>query len=615
MLTISRPNPHTRVHARLAACGSGAMAISLVSCLVGGLAISPPALAYDQATFTISAKHNADAVYEAYRIFSADLTPNGGTDPDFPDESYPPDAWPGIATHINWASEQVKSTVLSYIAEHGYREWIVAEYGSAADGQPDETQYGLAQNAAAFISRQIGASPDDADAATVPSTKAAKSFALELARSLSASQIQAQSVAADSTGTATFTGEEGFYLFITSDESLQADEAGTSPIWVPLGGKTSQIDEKSAIPTLDKQVREDSTGEYGKVADANNAQDLDYRLIATMPDNIGAFDSYALTFTDTLSEGMEFSGKGTSSVMVTLSYHQGGNSYTLEITDNSHVSKTVDGKQLVVAIDDLLKVGPVIDKDATVTVDYRAHLTDAAKIGSDGNLNSAVLTYTSNPTTDATGTTPEDSHRTRTCTWQLDLNKVDKRTGTPLQNATFSIQVEPADGSLDSASAGLYLQRDGTLASEAYEFTTDSSGCITVPRIDSGSYVIHEVSAPSGYELQDADIRLNLAPTLDQSSGSVTKLEATLSGGESAQDDAEVRTHLVNEPNETSGIASSGIVSIQTSDDKKTALPITGLEGIAAASALGVGAVLAGLAGLLTARRARRDEAAPTEDR
>ena len=52
-------------------------------------------------------------------------------------------------------------------------------------------------------------------------------------------------------------GEEGYYLLI--NQSVPANWAGTAPIWVPLGGQPVEITEKVSVPTLNKQVRENST--------------------------------------------------------------------------------------------------------------------------------------------------------------------------------------------------------------------------------------------------------------------------------------------------------------------------------------------------------------------
>lgn len=628
MANLSIPTMRERVQQTMSAGGRAVLGTSLALMLCASQMAAPtPALAYESASFTISAKDNQGAVYRVYRLFSADMTANTGADPDFPESQRPIARWPGIATHMSW-NDEAKDAVLafldSYRGDSGtYRDWIAGEYDVEPGSDEHARLHGIPQNAAEYIAEMVGASPDDPGAAHVPTAKAERSFALELARALAASGVSAQRCTADAQGKATFTGEEGYYLFITDDASVGANEAGTSPIWVPLGGATATLEEKSAVPTLDKQVREDSTGTFGKVADANAGQDLDYRLVATMPENIGAFDTYFLKFSDQLPADMDLAGGNTSSVKVTLRYTHDGNAYSPDITTNSHVSMgyTRDGK-LTVAIDDLKSVYSALAKDATVTVDYRAHLKDGCVIGAQGNLNSAVLTYAANPATaqagagswdapdpDGTSSTLEGAHRTRTCTWKVELEKVDKQTQARLPGARFTVRVAQTSGSADTASVGKYVQGDGSLGEAPHEFATGRDGKFEIPRVDSGTYTIRETAAPAGYELQDADISLDILPAPDQAAGSIPRWQLSLSGGEGAKaNGTDIVTHLVAADGDAVASAlETGTVAIQTSDDKKTVMPITGMEGTSAATLLACGVLAASLAGLHRIRRREED--------
>ena len=613
---------------RLMRATAGIVTAALVVASCAGFAL--PAYAYEDATFAIAGKNNSDASYRVYRVFSADVAHNAGDDSDFPPSEYPIIEWPGIASHISW-NDAAKTATLAFLDTQGYGSWIAEQYGLSQGSDEFAFQHDAPQNAAEFIAQKIGASENDVDAATVPPTKAARSFALKLARALSAANISSESIRATDDGSgayvATYNGEQGYYLFVTDDESLDAtesgDEAGTSPIWVPLGGTTSRIDEKTAVPTLQKEVREDATEEYGTIADASNGQDLSYRLTAEMPDNIKAFDTYFLKFTDTLPAGMKLSGDNTSSVKVTLAYTRNGNNYTTDITSADQVSIGYsDSNELVVAISDLKAAHPELDKSAKVIVDYQAHLTSEASIGSSGNLNSAVLTYAANPVTctagrgswndpdpDGTTSTLEGAHRTRTCTWRIDLNKKDKQTGTALSGAKFTIQasgpqtIDGITGPTDTPSIGKYLQADGSLDDSAYEFTTNDIGQFMVPRIDSGTYTIRETKAPSGYETQDADIVLVIATTTNGTTGEVEGWQIRTQGGEGLKvHTSDIATGI----DEAATDLASGVVSITTSDDKKVVLPITGLEGTAAVVGFASCVFAISLLGLY---RSRRDDA------
>jgi len=561
----------------------------------GTLGMPAPAWAADTATIAITVKDNAPAAkYNIYKLFDADIEPNAASE-----------THPGIATHVSWNND-AKAATLAFLDANGYGAWLKTRF-PAYDEAALATQHDRPQNAAEFIAKQIGASPNDAQAATKPQTKAARSFALELAKALDAAFraggatiYHAETTAADGTK-ASFTGTEGYYLFVTDDASLGPDEAGTSPIWVPLGGSTSVIQEKTAAPTFDKQVMDDSAGStWGKAADANAAQDLAFKLTATLPDNIGAFDTYLLQFEDTLPAGLSLSGDGTSSVVVKV---DGATTITGDLTGKAG-SISYSGNKLVVRIDDIKTVHKnlQVGKDSTVTVEYRAHPNGKAAIGAGGNQNGAILKYTNNPVTHSDGSGPDGGGTGETTpststlfTYRIDLTKVDKQTHENLAGAKFTVQV--AKSNSDDASKGAYVQADGSLGADAHAFVTDAKGSFSIPRIDEGVYTIHETEAPAGYELEDADITLTVSRTFDGQK--LASLSATSTGGEGTKT---LATDIVTN---ATAEAATGAAKVVTSDDKRIAMPITGMDGVTAGIVFGTGAVVLGLAGWYATRRKR----------
>lgn len=605
------------------------IAAGVLAASMGAAGLSAPLTAIaDDGSVTISAVSNAGATYKVYEVFKADIASNS--------DNGTSDAYPGIATHIEWASEAAKVATLTYLDANGYGQWL-AEGGRTAAGAHD-----LPQNAAEFIASRIGGSDADAGAATTPKTPASHTFALEYAKALKGRGV----TAASATAGTTFTAEQGFYLFVTDGESVGDDEAGTAPIWVPLGGKTTTISEKTSIPTVNKQVKEDKTGQFGKAADANAFQDIDYKLTGTLPANIGAFDAYHYKFTDTLSDGLELEDGDDSSVVV--------------MVDSTDVTAKVDieykNNVLTVDFPDLLKVNTgtaespsyvPITKDTVVTVEYKAHVTEQAAMGSAGNENSVVLTYTNDPVSEQDGTTLSTGITVQTYTYQLNLNKVDKQTAESLAQAKYTVQVAdtpagadtyvvdnengeyylvdgqytteepngydgerymrvPGSAATTNPNAGKYVQGDGSLGDTAYEFESDDSGNIVVPRIDEGTYIVRETQAPSGYELQDADIVVTISSTLNQTTGSLDNLVTEVSGGEAAPE-GQVATHVV------ATTAATGAADVQTSDDKKVLLPVTGMDGVKTSIILASGVIVVSAAGLIRSRRKGAGEGDSTE--
>lgn len=537
--------------------------------LMAGTVLAPqPALA-ETGTITIRQRHNQGATYDAYLLFTAHISPEDK------------------ATNIQWASESMQRALLAFIDENGYREWLAKEH-------PGESAHDNAQVAAEFIGESIGGSPADVGAATTPRTTAALSFSQGLARALASdTSLEHETVAAQTS----FSGEQGLWLFVTTDSTTEAaNEAGTAPLWIPLGGSTSEIDEKSSVPTVDKEVREDSTGSWGKVADADTTQDLSYRLTGTLPTNFGAYDSYHYRFTDTLEPGLSITipeGKNLADV--------------LAVRVGDHEVK-VDGKNLSVSLSDNVLVVDfanlkdsawdefAIDKDTIITVEYVAHMNGQRAIGSAGNLNGVRLSYTDDPISLGDGHT--DEVPVRVFAYKLTLSKVDEQTGEPVSGAGFTIRM--SDKSSDEPSRGLYVQADGSLAKSAHEFTTSESGSFEVLGLDEGTYVISEVTTPKGYRPLNDDIILTVSSQLEGQSLSLAKLSSSVSIGEG--EDATATN--VAEVSAVDG--SAGFIHIRVTNDRLIPMPLTGGSGLGAYAWPGAGIVTTAAFGLITKRVSRR---------
>lgn len=113
-------------------------------------------------------------------------------------------------------------------------------------------------------------------------------------------------------GTASTGMSTGYWLFVTSKDSTnntdtasKVDQTGTSPIFAIVGGNALTINQKATIPTVDKFVKNDKSGsDWGKVADSEVGQELNYKLVGTVADNVSTYDTYYYKFTDTLSAGL-----------------------------------------------------------------------------------------------------------------------------------------------------------------------------------------------------------------------------------------------------------------------------------------------------------------------
>lgn len=536
--------------------------------LMASTALTPRLALADTGTIVIRQHHNQGATYDAYLLFTAHISPEDK------------------ATNVQWASEDMKAALLDFIDANGYDEWLATRH-------PGNGMHNRAQVAAEFIAESINGSPTDTGAATTPRTTAALSFSQNLARALAGNaSIEHETVAAQTS----FSGEQGIWLFVTTDSTTEdPGEAGTAPLWIPLGGSIDEIDEKSSVPTVNKEVREDSSGAWGKVADANTAQDLGYRLTGTLPTNFGAYDRYHYRFTDTLEPGLSLTIPEGKNLADVLTIHVGDQEVKV---DGKKVSASLEDNVLVIDFPDLKDPAwsdLAIDKDTVITVEYAAHMNVRRAIGAAGNLNDVYLTYTDDPISQGDGRT--DKVPVRVFAYRLALSKVDEQTGEPVSGAGFTIRV--SDASSDGASRGLFVQADGSLSATAHEFKTSDDGTLEVLGIDEGTYVISEITVPKGYAVPDGDITLTVSSELEDPTISLAKLSSNISG----TDGEESGTRSIAEVSTVDGDA--GSVTIRVSNERLIPMPLTGQSGLRGPVGLGAGFVMLAAVGL-TARRVSR---------
>lgn len=588
--------------ARAAAAAGLSLALAL-----GGVApnMAMAAVGDGSGSVTItSAQDNTVEEYTAIKIFTADVT-NEGTD-----------ASPKcVAEDLSWGSDAAKTAV----------EAAIRSYCS----DNNLTYAGTtAQNAADFIIEHINGS----DYTTIVSSS---SFANTLANYLATAAIDGTvdgtalsggrlASTAITPGTKTNL-QEGYYLVIANPTKLSTGSSSTSPILILLAeGQNLAITEKTSVPTLDKSVTEDKDGKNYDHADAQVGQELPFTLTGTVAGNINNFSTYYYQFTDTLSKGLDLKVSGGTrptidpgDVVVTVdntaSTEHNQTTYTLSSGyDVTYVTNTDNTRTLTVTFNDLrtntgtsgtdqTPVTVPIDAASVVRVAYKASLNSDAEVGTTtGNPNTATLTYNTTPNRPETGTTTSTS--SNVYTYALSLKKVDKSaeldgdtsTNVPLAGAVFTIQAKTTDET--TTHDDCYLKNDGTFgettlpestteAYKSYLFTTNSDGILTAKGLDAGTYTIHEVTAPTGYDTISADLTLAITATKN-ADNSVKSVKATLSGGEGDAD-----TDLTKGTRASFDDA-TGTVNMIVTDPKKEELPLTGLSGITLVYVAG-GAILA----------------------
>ena len=305
----------------------------------------------------------------------------------------------------------------------------------------------------------------------------------------------------------------GYWLIVADDDAIAQGEAGTAPIMALVGGSAVTVKPKAATPKVAKHVLEDSTDAWQKAADATVADDLYWRLSATVPAGLTAYDTYTVRFVDTMSAGLDpskvaasmrvYVAAGADGGFDAVSTGRDGRAGTepakgwTDITAQCATKVAVDGKTFTVRTGDLIAAlggADAFTAGARVVAVYNAPLNGACNHGiAKGNPNEVYLRYPRSPFADQSG----DAGFTRTpsddaCayTWDLALTKRGSDGDKPLAGAVLSI----ADD------RGRILTADGAWSTNADAcVTTGDDGHVELSGINAGVYTVEEVTAPKGY--------------------------------------------------------------------------------------------------------------------
>lgn len=401
--------------------------------------------------------------------------------------------------------------------------------------------------------------------------------ALAAAKRASISPVSSQ----ESNGSVTIDVENnlGYYVI----ENVKTADV-VSSLLLESVGENLTVKLKADAPTIDKQIEEtaeDGTTSLNETNSVSVGDTVNFKLTSHVPDMSG-YSTYTYYVTDTLSGGLTFNND--VKIMVGETPLQ-NTDYTVKTEpanpDNEPVKLTIDLgdlKKLFANSDDVGK---------TITITYSATLNDHAVIGTEGNSNSAALTYSNNPNDAAqTQTTPEK--KTYTYTTGIKLTKVDQD-GKVLSGAKFTLEgtginkvatvtytyTEDPAGSYYLLKTGTYTttppkdetkdnyaegtpRYNQTKALDWKEYKTDKKvtgtvnnyGLLEFDGLAAGEYTITEMEAPSGYHILAHPIELTITCTEptdpDVDANCTWKVAATYAGANLDESKVTVEDGIIN---------------------------------------------------------------------
>ena len=432
-------------------------------------------------------------------------------------------------------------------------------------GSESLTGEALSEKAYEYVKTQVGTNGD---------AETAKTFAKDMLGWIldSANNITVTTTV-NTTATSTVVPDlaYGYYLVYpkgatdTSTAPGNGNQTYTSAAsLVNITADTATINMKSNYPTVDKKIIPAQSGSGIKVGaivdgswESNHQMELDdendpedtiaphgtadekkagdfgigdtitYQLTSKVPDMTG-YDSYTFKFSDTLSKGLDL--KEVLSVKVgntTLTAKTtGANTYALAYDKTSRI--------LTVTLNDFYSSYKNYTGE-TITVVYTATLNKDAVIGMNPNTNKAVVEYSNDPKSDGTGTSEPSKVDVHTFNFTIFKYYLKDETQTALANAEFELYKANTEGNAADTDAKINIvdERNGVYrqatADEAKvtgftsaKIVSDDDGKVLVKGLEAGTYYLRETKAPEGYNKLLSDIKVEIKPVYDETTGKLT---------------------------------------------------------------------------------------------
>lgn len=414
-------------------------------------------------------------------------------------------------------------------------------------------------------------------------------------------QTQAKNITADKTATvsagatngnytATFTGLDYGYYVVAVPGATLANTSGQYATLVSVDSTNVNANIKGSLPTVDKKVQVNGNG--ADTADAKIGDTLTFTLTSTIP-GMSAYDTYTFNFKDTLSKGLTYGDitsvtvegvdaplvKDTDYTVTTTPAAAGNTLLTVGMTDFKNKQQTNAGKK--------------------ITVTYTATLNENAVVGGAGNVNSATIQYSNDPSSTGTGESEPDKVRVFTYGFTVDKYTGDNYNdaATRLAGAEFTltakgdtsaikfVQVNAGSATEDAV---YRVAKAGETAGTTTTITTPANGKVVFQGLKNGEYTLTETKAPAGYNKLASAIGVKV-------NGSNDGTDTT---------NATVNITYNNDNNDTTydQTASNGVIPVQNKSG--AILPGTGGMGTIAFTVIGVLVIALGVAWTLKRKNA-----------
>lgn len=268
----------------------------------------------------------------------------------------------------------------------------------------------------------------------------------------------------------------GYYLVSSSVGSL---------LHLTTTNPNGEINEKNTIkPEVDKEVKENSTGVYGKENDATIGDTVEFKSTITTG---AGFKDYVLY--DKMSTGLTLNANSIKAYVIV-------NSDEVAIDEQYYTVNTdVEGYAFTITFDnEFIAKQP---RNTKIVVKYTATLNENATIEGTGNINETKLTYDN-------GTT--ETKTTTTYTYKFNLKKTDADEK-EIEGAEFKLYKDNKEilVVLENEADSIYR-----VAVAGETGVTIKVGHATIKGLDAGTYYLEEVVSPEGYNKLTSKVKVEV---------------------------------------------------------------------------------------------------------
>lgn len=392
------------------------------------------------------------------------------------------------------------------------------------------------------------------------------------------------STATDGKYTAAFNNLDYGYYVVAVPGATVADTNSQYATLVSVHSTSVTAEIKGNLPTVDKKVQVDGTGK--DATDAKIGDTLTFTLTSTIPD-MSAYGTYTFNFKDTLSKGLTFGQ--VDSVKV-------GDMTLTKDTDYTVTTPTASNNNtLTVAMKDF-KTKQQVNAGKKITVTYTATLNKDAVVGGAGNVNSATIQYSNNPSTSGTGESEPSKVRVFTYGFTVDKYTGDKYADDATRLAGAEFTLAPKNGTAisfvkvaDSATQNaVYRVAKADEAGATTTITTPANGKVEFRGLENGEYTLTETKAPAGYN--------KLASAIG------VKVHGQNNGTDTTHATVTITYNNDNNGSNYDQTASNGVIPVQNKSG--VTLPGTGGMGTIAFTVIGVLVIALGVAWTLKRKNA-----------